>query len=133
MLGVTDMREFDRMAMAGDTGRVDLLIGDFVEMHGDPHRRPHGQQPGAARRLRKRGGLGGGLANLVLQAVGTMSLIACRGCGAQAVAVTGAIARTEPARANFRRFTEAYGLDFVIPERCVCATAIGAARCVADV
>ena len=34
MLGVTDMREFDRMAMAGDTNQVDLTIGDFVEMHG---------------------------------------------------------------------------------------------------
>lgn len=132
VLGVTDMREFDRMAMAGDTGRVDLLIGDFVEMHGDltadltasnlaRHNPDASDEDWAA-----------GLANMVLQSIGTMSLIASRGCGAEAVVITGAMARVEPSRANFAKFSEAYGMDFVIPEHCVCATAIGAARSVID-
>ena len=132
VLGVTDMRRFDRMAMAGDTGRVDLLIGDFVEAHGDL------TADLTASNLARRNPAAGdddwaaGLTNMVLQSIGTMSLIACRGCGAGAVVVTGAMACTEPSRANFAKFTEAYGLEFIIPENCVCATAIGAARCVID-
>ena len=127
VLGVTDMREFDRMAMAGDTNRVDLTIGDFVEMHGQlaadltasnlaRHNPEAGENDWAA-----------GLATLVYQVIGTMSLIACRGCGAEAVVITGAAAGSEPSRANFRRFTAGYGIDYIVPENSACATAIGAA------
>ena len=132
VLGVTDMREFDRMAMAGDTNRVDLTIGDFVEAHGSL------SADITASNLARRGSgasesdWAAGLATLVFQVVGTMSLLACRGCGAESVVVTGAVAASEPARANFRRFVEGYGLEYLIPEGCVCATAIGAARSVTD-
>ena len=57
-----------------------------------------------------------------------MSMMACQGTGAQAVAVIGAMAGTEASRANFANFTRAYGLEFLIPAHCECATAIGAAR-----
>ena len=44
-----------------------------------------------------------------------MGLLACRGCGAEAVVVTGGVANSEPARANFRRFVDGYGLEYIIP------------------
>ena len=132
VLGVTDMREFDRMAMAGDTNRVDLTIGDFVEQHGDLTADLTASNLARRDASASAEDWAAGLANLVLQAVGTMSLIASRGCGAEAVVITGAMARVEPSRANFAKFSEAYGMDFIIPEHCVCATAIGAARCVTD-
>ena len=69
-----------------------------------------------------------GLANLVLQVIGTMSLLACSSSGAESVAVIGAMADTEPSRANFAKFQRVYGRDFLIPEHSACATAIGAAR-----
>ena len=132
ILGVRRVREFDELAMAGDTNRVDLTIGDFVEQHGDltadltasnlARRNPDaGANDWAA-----------GIATLIFQVVGTMGLLACRGCGAEAVVVTGGVANSEPARANFRRFVDGYGLEYIIPEHCVCATAIGAARCATD-
>lgn len=129
VLGVTDMRVFDAMAMAGDTNRVDLTIGDFVEMHGQL-----GADLTASNLARHNPGAdkndwAAGLATMVYQAIGTMSLIACKGCGAQGVVITGAVAGTEPSRANFRRFTEGYGVDYTVPENSVCATAIGAALC----
>ena len=58
-----------------------------------------------------------------------MSLIACQGCGAESVVITGAIADSEPSRANFRRFTEGYGIEYIVPENSTFATAIGAALC----
>lgn len=129
MLGVTDMREFDRMAMAGDTNQVDLTIGDFVEMHGQL------AADLTASNLARRNAAAGendwaaGLATLIFQVIGTMSLIACQGCGAESVVITGAIADSEPSRANFRRFTEGYGIEYIVPENSTFATAIGVALC----
>ena len=64
----------------------------------------------------------------MLQIIGTMSLLACTSSGAEGVAVIGAMADTEPSRANFAKFQRVYGKDFLIPEHSACATAIGAAR-----
>lgn len=129
VLGITNMREFDRMAMAGNTNRVDLTIGDFVEMHGQlaadltasnlARRNPDATAEDWA----------AGLATLIFQVVGTMCLLACRGCGAKGVVVTGAIADTAPSRANFARFVEGYGLNYFVPEHSACSTAIGTALC----
>lgn len=128
VLGVANMREFDSLAMAGDCGRVDLLIGDFVESYGilDPEITASNLarlNPEASRE-----DWAAGLANLVLQIIGTMSLLACTSSGAAGVAVIGALAGTEPSRANFAKFQRVYGKDFLIPEHSACATAIGAAR-----
>ena len=35
-------------------------------------------------------------------------------------------------RANFKRFTEGYGIDYIVPENSTYATAIGAALCAVD-
>jgi type II pantothenate kinase len=69
-----------------------------------------------------------GLTNLVLQSLGTMSLLACRSSGADCIIVTGAMAGSAAARVNFKGFSEMYGVPYIIPPNCECATAIGAAR-----
>lgn len=128
VLGMADMRAFDALALSGDTRRVDLQIGDFVESYGqlDPYL--------TASNLARLDGTAtdadwaAGLTNLVLQVIGTMSMMALNGARAEAVAVIGAMAGTAASRANFANFTRAYGLEFLIPEHCECATAIGAAR-----
>ena len=128
VLGMDNMREFDSLAMRGDTRRVDLLIGDFVESYGqlDPYL--------TASNLARLDSTAGdadwaaALTNLVLQVIGTMSMMACMGTGAEAVAVIGAMAGTTASRLNFATFTKAYGTEFIIPDYCECATAIGAAR-----
>ena len=128
VLGMADMRAFDALALSGDTRRVDLLIGDFVESYGQLD--PYLTASNLARldRSATDADWAAGLTNLVLQVIGTMSMMACQGTGAQAVAVIGAMAWTEASRANFANFTRAYGLEFLIPAHCECATAIGAAR-----
>ena len=68
-----------------------------------------------------------GLVNLVLQAIGTMSVLACRNCGTNTVVLTGALTMLPPARAIFDFFTQLYGVEYIIPENATFATAIGAA------
>ncbi len=128
VLGIENMKEFDRMALAGDTGRVDLLIGDFVTNYGklDPYLTASNlarENPDASR-----DDWAAGISNMVLQVIGTMSLLACTGQKAAGVVVTGALAGSELSRRNFATFTSAYGVDYFIPEHSDCATAIGAAR-----
>lgn len=128
LFGLTDMAAFDRLAAGGRAGAVDLLIGDFGSAYGalDPMMTASNLarlSPDASD-----ADWAAGVMNLVLQGVGTMSLLAARGCGAAGVVVTGAVAASDAARVNFELFTRLYGLDFVIPPHCACATAIGAAR-----
>ena len=132
VLGIRDMRAFDALAMSGDTGRVDLTIGDFVEAHGDLTADLTASNLARHNPAASDADWAAGLATLIYQVIGTMGLMACRSRGARAVVVTGAVAGTAPARANFRRFVESYGLEYFVPDNSVCATAIGAARCVAD-
>ncbi len=128
LLGLSDMREFDRLAMRGDCGRVDLLIGDFVESYGILDPEITASNLARLDPTATDADWAAGVANLVLQIIGTMSLLACTSSGAAGVAVIGALAGTEPSRANFAKFQRVYGKDFLIPEHSACATAIGAAR-----
>ena len=128
VLGERDMRRFDHMAMDGDCGRVDLLIGDFVESYGILDPEITASNLARLDPMATDADWAAGLANLVLQVIGTMSLLACSSSGAESVAVIGAMADTEPSRANFAKFQRVYGRDFLIPEHSACATAIGAAR-----
>ena len=129
VLGITDMKLFDRMAMAGNTNHVDLTIGDFVEMHGMLSADITASNLARRNAAASAEDWAAGLCTLIYQVVGTMSLMASRGCGAESVVVIGAAADTEPSRANFKRFVDGYGLDYYVPRHSECATAIGAARC----
>lgn len=128
LLGVGDMGKLNAMAMEGSAGAVDLLIGDFTDGYGqlDPNLTASNLarlNPSATEE-----DWAAGITNLVLQVVGTMSLLAARGCGAEAVVVTGAMAASAPSVRNFELFTSAYGMEYLIPPHSDCATAIGAAR-----
>lgn len=68
-----------------------------------------------------------GLCNLVLQSIGTMSVLACKSCGTKTVVLTGALTMLPPARQIFDNFNSLYGVDFIIPKNATFATAIGAA------
>ena len=68
-----------------------------------------------------------GIVNLVLQSIGTMSVLACKCCGTDTVVLTGALTMLPPARETFELFKQLYHVNFIIPENATFATAIGAA------
>lgn len=128
MLGMSDMSRFDELALRGDTNAVDLIIGDFIESYGDLDPDMTASNLARLSASASDADWAAGLTNLVLQSLGTMSLLACRSGGADCIIVTGAMAGSAPSRVNFERFSEMYGVSYIIPPYCECATAIGAAR-----
>jgi len=122
---------FDRiqtLAEQGDLGKVDLTVGDITcDAVLDPSLTA--ANFGRVSEDAAPADLAAGAVNLVLQAIGTMTVLACRGCGCDTVVLTGSVATLSQARANFENFHRFYGIRYNIPECAAFATAIGAALC----
>ena len=73
--------------------------------------------------------LAAGAVNMVLEAIGTMTVLACQCCDAKTVVLTGSMTTLTQAEANFRNFERLYGIHYIIPENATFATAIGAGLC----
>ena len=126
--GVHQYAMIRKLCLDGDLSRIDLTIGDMSK--GRVGTLPPeataanfaklAEDATDADKLR-------GLVNLVLQAIGTMSVLACRTCGTDTVVLTGALTMLPPARETFDLFTRLYGTKFIIPQNATFATAIGAA------
>ncbi len=71
-----------------------------------------------------------GVVNLVLQAIGTMTVLACcRCCDTKTVVLTGSMTTLDQVKPNFENFERLYGIHYIIPDNATFATAIGAALC----
>ena len=73
--------------------------------------------------------LAAGAVNLVLEVIGTMTVLACQCCDTRTVVLTGSMTTMEQVKANFETFERLYGIHYIIPENATFATAIGAALC----
>lgn len=73
--------------------------------------------------------LAAGAVNLVLQAIGTMTVLSCQCCDTRTVVLTGSMTALSLMEANFQNFEKLYGIHYIIPENAAYATAIGAALC----
>jgi len=74
--------------------------------------------------------LAAGAVNMVLESIGTMTVLACQCCDSRTVILTGSMTTMEQVRANFDTFERLYGIHYIIPENATFATAIGAGLCI---
>ncbi len=126
--GVHQYSLIRRLCQDGDLNNIDLTIGDMSK--GKVGTLPPEATAANFAKLAEDATSADkmlGLVNLVLQAIGTMSVLACRNCGTNTVVLTGALTMLPPARAIFDFFTQLYGVEYIIPENATFATAIGAA------
>ena len=65
----------------------------------------------------------------MLQAIGTMTVLACQGCGSKTVVLTGSMTTLDQVVPNFRFFEQLYGIHDIVPDNATFATAIGAGLC----
>ena len=73
--------------------------------------------------------LAAGAVNLVLQAIGTMTVLACQCCDTRTVVLTGSMTTLDQVQPNFENFEKLYGIHYIVPENATFATAIGAGLC----
>ena len=108
-------------------GQIKLTIADISKSAGDSlHPDMTAANFGNLAEDASPADLAAGVVNLVLQAIGTMTVLACQSCGAGTVVVIGSMTTLTQAEANFRLFEKLYGIHYIIPEKATFATAIGA-------
>jgi len=130
LVGMERFGQIKNLAASGNLSHVDLTIADITT--------------GAAKTLNPEmtaanfgnlaedatpADLAAGAVNLVLQAIGTMTVLACRLCGTKTVILTGSMTTLDQADPTFQIFEKLYGIHYIIPENATFATAIGAGLC----
>ncbi len=130
LVGMERFGSIKKLAARGDLGHVDLTIRDLTRNPAvtlDPTLTAANY--GNLAEDATPADLAAGTVNLVLQAIGTMTVLACRCCDTKTVVLTGSMTTLPQAEENFRNFERLYGIHYIIPENATFATAIGAALC----
>lgn len=126
--GTGDIHEIEELVRNGDLSKVDLTIGEIAKgtlPSLDPNLTASnlaGIKADAAKE-----DLALGAVNLVLQVVGTMSILAAMSAGIKDIVLTGSVSGVSRAGEIYDMFSRIYGYNFIIPENAACSTAIGAA------
>ncbi|WP_298021991.1 pantothenate kinase [uncultured Dysosmobacter sp.] len=130
LVGMERFGQIKKLAAQGDLGQVDLTIRDITN-HPAPTLDPTltAANFGNLAEDASPADLAAGTVNLVLQAIGTMTVLACQSCGTQTVILTGSMTTLDQVKPNFENFERLYGIHYIIPESATFATAIGAGLC----
>jgi len=128
LVGMERFGQIKHLAADGNLEKVDLRIADISQgsaatLQPDMTASNFGNLAADA----SSADLAAGVVNLVLQAIGTMTVLACQSCGADTVILTGSMTTLDQALPNFRLFERLYGIHYIIPPNATFATAIGAA------
>ena len=128
LVGMERFGQIKKLAEQGDLGQVDLTIAD-ITCHPAPTLDPTltAANSGNLAEDAAPADLAAGAVNLVLQAIGTMTVLATKTCPAKEVILTGSVTTLDQTRPNFETFERFYGIHYIIPENATFATAYGAA------
>lgn len=130
LVGMERFGQIKRLAEQGDLGQVDLTIKDISKNAAstlDPDMTA--ANFGNLAEDASPADLAAGAVNLVLQAIGTMTVLACKSCGTGTVVLTGSMTTLSQVEENFLLFEKLYGIHYIVPENATFATAIGAGLC----
>ena len=130
LVGMARFGQIKKLALGGDLGQVDLTIGDITKNPAatlDPTLTA--ANFGNLAEDANCADVAAGVVNLVLQAIGTMTVLACRCCDTKTVVLTGSMTTLDQVKPNFENFERLYGIHYIIPDNATFATAIGAALC----
>lgn len=128
LVGMGRFGQIKKLAAGGDLSKVDLTIRDLSSdaaesLHPDMTASNFGNLAEDA----SSADLAAGAVNLVLQAIGTMSVLCCQCCRCETVVLVGSMTTLDQTKPAFQLFERLYGIRSIIPEDATFATAIGAA------
>jgi len=127
MVGMERFGQIKKLALDGDLTQVNLTIKDITRDPAptlDPTLTA--ANFGNLAEDASPADLAAGVVNMVLEAIGTMTVLACKCCDTNTVILIGSVTTLDQARPNFEKFEELYGIHYIIPENATFATAIGA-------
>lgn len=127
LVGMERFGQIKKLAESGNLDHVDLTMKD-ITVHAAPTLDPDmtAANFGDLAEDATPADLAAGVVNLVLQAIGTMTVLACQCCDSKTVVLTGSMTTLPQAVTNFQLFEKLYGIHYIIPENATFATAIGA-------
>ena len=130
LVGMERFGQIKKLAAQGDLGQVDLTIAD-ITCNPAPTLDPTltAANFGNLAEDASPADLAAGAVNLVLQAIGTMTVLACQCCDTRTVVLTGSMTTLDQVKPNFENFEKLYGIHYIVPENATFATAIGAGLC----
>ena len=130
LVGMERFGQIKKLAEQGDLGQVDLTIAD-ITCHPAPTLDPTltAANFGNLAEDASPADLAAGAVNPVLQAIGTMTVLACQCCDTRTVVLTGSMTTLSQVKPNFENFEKLYGIHYIVPENATFATAIGAGLC----
>ena len=130
LVGMERFGQIKKLAEQGNLGQVDLTIAD-ITCHPAPALDPTltAANFGNLAEDASPADLAAGAVNLVLQAIGTMTVLACQCCDTRTVVLTGSMTTLSQVKPNFENFEKLYGIHYIVPENATFATAIGAGLC----
>ena len=130
LVGMERFGQIKKLAEQGDLGQVDLTIAD-ITCHPAPTLDPTltAANFGNLAEDASPADLAAGAVNLVLQAIGTMTVLACQCCDTRTVVLNGSMTTLSQVKPNFENFEKLYGIHYIVPENATFATAIGAGLC----
>ena len=131
LTGTADAVKLSEIATSGDVLRCDLTIGDITKnaITGLPMNVTASNFGKAADDLSREDKMAG-VFNLVYQAVGTVAVMASRQCGLKDIVFTGQLTGLKQCEEYLLPFEKLYGVNIIVPEDAVFATAIGS--CLAE-
>ncbi|NJP39536.1 pantothenate kinase [Oscillospiraceae bacterium HV4-5-C5C] len=128
LLGTRDFDKFEQLAALGDTGKVDLTVGDIaaydiVNLHQDATASNFGNLIDEA----SPEDTAAGIANLVFQTIGTIAALTCWKERLDCAVFTGNLTLSASGRQVLKEVGDLYQVRFLVPGLAEFATAIGAA------
>lgn len=128
LAGTERICQIQDMASRGDVTKVDLTMRDIIkDATSTLDLDMTAANFGKLAEDHSPADLTAGAVNLILQVIGTMTVLACQCCNSNTVILTGALTKLAQAGPNFALFERLYGIHYMIPENAAFATAIGAA------
>ena len=130
LVGATDVVHIAEFVGKGDLGNVDLRIKDMTASGTQPviNADMTAANFGNVSDVATKADIAKGIANLVYETVGMVSIFASRSVGVTDIVLTGNLTRLDSCRAKFDEFNGlGYGVRFVVPEFSEFSTAIGCA------
>ncbi len=131
LTGTSDAVKLSELATAGDVLKCDLTIGDITKnaITGLPMNVTASNFGKAADDLAREDKMAG-VFNLVYQAIGTVAVMASRQVNIKDVVFTGQLTGLKECQKYLLPFEDLYGVNMIIPEDAVFATALGS--CLAE-